>query len=139
MASAAMTRPQAARSGGAERATPLPAVLGICSLAISAAAVIVVLAQFSARVTLFGVPLPLVSADAWWISLLGYVFALGVIPFYGWDLIAQRRGLTRNPNFQDLEWAAKALRHMLIWVILLCLWHALNLSVPLSEVIGVGA
>ncbi|GAA1945606.1 hypothetical protein GCM10009776_04390 [Microbacterium deminutum] len=106
-------------------------------MGVSLALAVAVLLTASATVNILGIGVPLVTADAWPLSFAGYLLTpVVVIGCYGWNAIGQRDGLRRNRNFvlrpgysNALAWAAGA-------GILLGAWHVLNLSVPLSEWLG---
>jgi hypothetical protein len=122
----------------AAAASPVPVGAGIAALAASLVIAIVVIAGFSAPVELFlGVPFPLVLAEYWWLSFVGYLLTpLIVIACYGWDVIAQRSGLRRNANFTIRTRYTSILRWALWPAVVVGVWHILNLSVPLSEAWG---
>ena len=143
-----MSAPPAAVPGGRPRvatapvrgpaaASRLPLWLGVGAVAVSLAIAVVVLLTASAPVQLLGAPVRLVLADDWWLSFIGYVLTpMIVIACYGWDAIAQRNSLRLNRNYVP----APSYTRVLLWLagagILLGAWHALNLSVPLSEALG---
>lgn len=118
-------------------ATPLPLIIAGVAVFVSLLIAVVVLVASSAAVNILGIGVPLVTADAWWLSFIGYLLTpVVVIGCYGWNAIGQRDGLRRNRNFvlrpgysRALAWAAGA-------GIALGAWHVLNLSVPLSEWLG---
>lgn len=130
----ATARPSS-RAGGA---SPIPLAIGLGALAVSLIIAVVVIAGFSAPVELFaGVPLPLVLAEHWWLSLIGYLLTpLVVIACYGWDVIGQRGGVRRNANFALNARYTSLLRWALWPAVAIGIWHILNLSVPLSEAWG---
>lgn len=117
------------------RATAMPLFIGVGSVAVSIVDAVLVLMLVSAPVKVFfGIPMPLVVADAWWLSLLGYVLTpVVVIACYGWDAIAQRAGVRRDVNFSLVTGYSAALRWAVAASVLLGVWHILNLSVPLTE------
>ncbi|WP_460797362.1 hypothetical protein [Microbacterium sp. GXF0217] len=119
-------------------ASPVPMGIGIGALAVSLVIAVLVMAGFSAPVELFfGVPLPLVLAEYWWLSFVGYLLTpLIVIACYGWDVIGQRGGLRRNANFAIRTRYTSILRWTLWPAVVVGVWHILNLSVPLSEAWG---
>jgi len=120
-----------------EPASPLPLIVGGAAVALSAGIAVLVVVGFSAEVAPLGVGLPLVRTDSWWLSFLGYLLTpIVVIACYGWNAVAQRNGLRRNPQgFVVRPTYSTALRWAVGVGILLGAWHALNLSVPLSEVL----
>lgn len=123
------------RAGGA---SPVPMAIGLGALVASLVIAVVVIAAFSAPVALLlGIPLPLVLAEYWWLSFLGYLLTpLIVIACYGWDVIGQRAGLRRNANFAVNARFTSTLRWALWPAVVIGIWHILNLSVPLSEAWG---
>ena len=125
-------------SSRAGAASPVPMAIGLGALAVSLVIAIIVIAAFSAPVELFlGIPLPLVLAEHWWLSFLGYLLTpLIVIACYGWDVIGQRAGLRRNANFTINARFTSILRWALWPAVVVGIWHILNLAVPLSEAWG---
>ena len=122
---------------GATTATPLPLIIAAIAAVVSLAIAVVVLLTASATVNILGIGVPLVTADAWWLSFIGYVLTpVVVIGCYGWNAIAQRDGLRRNRNFVLRPGYSRALAWVAGLGILLGAWHVLNLSVPLSERLG---
>jgi purine-cytosine permease-like protein len=104
---------------------------------VSVVLAVAVVLTASAPIAFLGVPFPLVRAEAFWMSLLGYLLTpIVVIACYGWDVVSQRNGLRANRNF-DIRprWT-----RLLLWLsgfsIVVGAWHILNLSVPLSEWLG---
>lgn len=129
--------PAAAPMRGHGVASPLPMVAGLACAVASLVLALVVAGVSSAPVIFFGMPLPLVSGGAWWLSLVGYLLTpMGVVAAYGWDAIVQRRAVAADPNFADRPLFGR----VLLWTagisILIGAWHVLNLSVPLSEAWG---
>ena len=120
-----------------QTASPLPLVMGVTALGSSVVVLVVALLTASAQVDLGGVSLTLVTTENWWLSLIGYLLTpIVVIGAYGWDALAQRDGLRRNPNGFVVK---PVYSRVLLWSvavgILLGAWHVLNLSVPISEVL----
>jgi len=130
--------PNSRPSGPVTRATasPLPVIVGASAMLVSVLLAVVVALTASAPIV-FLVPLPLVRAEAFWMSLLGYLLTpIVVIACYGWDALSQRNGLRANRNFDIRpQWT-----RLLLWLcgfsIIVGAWHILNLSVPLSEWLG---
>lgn len=120
------------------RASAVPLIVGISSAAVSLVIAVLVIALVSAPVKVFlGIPLPLVVAESWWLSLLGYVLTpVVVIACYGWDAIAQRGGMRRDVNFVQRTGYGIILRGVVVASIIIGIWHILNLSVPLTEAWG---
>lgn len=130
-------RPAFGRGKSAGQASVLPLAIGIGALVVSIALAIWAVVSVSAPVMFFGLSLPLVSSDAWMVSAIGYFLTpCVVIACYGWDAIAQRRGPLANPNYVTKP----AYRRALLWTVGIGIavgaWHILNLSVPLSEALG---
>lgn len=126
------------RSAAAARASAIPVCIGLVAVAGSLALAVLVIAQMSAPVRVFfDVPLPLVIADAWEVSLLGYLLTPVVaIVCYGWDGIAQRSGVRADANFERRPGFSTILRWTVAASVLVGVWHILNLSVPLTETWG---
>lgn len=113
-------------------------ILGLSAIGVSTAIAVFVIAVASASVAFFGIPLPLVTADRWWLSLIGYLLTpIVVIACYGWDAIGQRNALRANRNFVPKQGFTRALLWAAGASVLVGAWHVLNLSVPLSEAWGI--
>ncbi|MFE1665517.1 hypothetical protein [Microbacterium sp. P02] len=133
-AASAVARPAA---DAPPRASVLPLVVGGAAVVASIVLAIIVATSASATVVMLGLPLPLVAADHWSLSLLGYLLTpVAVIACYGWDAVGQRRGRARNRNFVLRPGYSRALTGAAGLGVLLGAWHVLNLSVPLSELLG---
>ncbi|MBU4464950.1 MAG: hypothetical protein KKH75_03785 [Actinobacteria bacterium] len=118
-------------------ASAMPVSVGLGAVLVSLGIAVYIAVAATAPVSFFGVPLPLVISEQWWLSLIGYLLTpFTVIACYGWDATLQRNGLRRNRNFV----LRPAYRRALVWAvaagIVLGAWHAINLSVPLSELWG---
>ncbi|MFT4234095.1 MAG: hypothetical protein QM607_03720 [Microbacterium sp.] len=125
----------AAPPGRVRSATPVPLIVGAVSFLVSLVLTIWVATSLSAPVRLIGpLTLPLVTPDAWRWSLIGYLLTpFACIICLGLDILLQRGGLSRDPNFITRPVFGVVLRWMAIAGIVLGAWHALNLSVPISE------
>lgn len=138
MTSGARPMPQRPAVTRAGRASALPLIGGLSAAALSLVIAVLVIALVSAPVKVFlDIPLPLVVAESWWLSLLGYLLTpVVVIACYGWDAIAQRSGMRRDVNFLQRTGYGTALRWTVAASIIIGVWHILNLSVPLTEAWG---
>lgn len=126
-----------APASGRTQASPIPLVVAAAALVVSLALAVTVLVSASATVNILGLGFALVTPDAWWLSFIGYVLTpIVVIGCYGWNAIAQRDGLRRNRNFALRPAYSRALAWAAGIGILLGAWHVLNLSVPISERLG---
>lgn len=117
--------------------SPLPVIAGSAATASSLVIAVAVAFFLSAPSTGFGVPIPLVRSDYAWLSLVGWLLTpVAVIACYGWDLIGQRNGLRRNRDIVlHPTWTTVLLALSGIGIVI-GVWHILNLSVPLSEWMG---
>jgi len=132
-------RLSSAHPGGTRTAaSPLPLLVAAGALLVSLViAVVVAATPASIPIRFLGIPLPLVTSGAWWLSFIGYLLTpVVVLACYGWDAVGQRNGLRANRNFvlrpswrRGLQWLTGA-------AIVVGAWHVLNLSVPLSEAWG---
>lgn len=123
--------PHRARGG---QASPVPLIVAVVAVTVSATVAVVVGIAMSAPVIVFGVTLPLVRTEAWGASLLGYVLTpIFAVVCVGWDDIWQRRGRQRDVNFVMRGGYATASRWLAGAAVGIGLWHILNLSIPLSE------
>ncbi|WKK70530.1 hypothetical protein Q0F99_11740 [Rathayibacter oskolensis] len=119
-------------------ASPLPLWLGVAGLVASLALAVLAASTAAAPVRVLGVPLPLVRGGAVWMSAVGYLLTpLLVFLAAGWDLSSQRANSLRDarrfaPDPRLTRW--------LLWLsgaaLLLGAWHILNISVPVSEWLG---
>lgn len=115
-------------------ASAVPLIIAWSAVLVSLVIAVVVLMTSSAAVVILGVPLPLVTPDAWVLSFAGYVLTpVVVIACYGWNAIAQRNGLRANRNFALRPGYSRALAWAAGVGIVLGAWHVLNLSVPLTD------
>jgi len=113
-------------------------MVGGVATAASIAIALLVATGFSAPIALMGMTLPLVRSEYAWLSILGWVLTpVVVIAAYGWDVISQRNGLRRNRNIVLRRRWTLALLFLCGAGILIGAWHILNISVPLSEWLGV--
>ncbi|MEV8250648.1 hypothetical protein AB0O87_06965 [Microbacterium sp. NPDC076768] len=135
---ASATLPRQRNRATSSRASATPLIVGLAAVVISIGlAVFVVLFASNPVSVFFDVPMPLVIAEFWWLSMLGYILTpVIVVACYGWDRIAQRKGQRENSNFVDREGYTKILLGAAAFAILLAVWHVLNLSVPLTELWG---
>lgn len=129
---------RSAPSARAGAASAVPVWVGLsCLVASIVVAVVVVAAASAPVVVVLSLPLPLVAGGWWWLSLVGYALTpVAVIACYGADAIGQRRGLAADANFVDRPGYGRVLLWTVGVGILVGAWHALNLSVPLSEAWG---
>jgi len=122
------------RSGGGgqlyrerERASVLPLVVGLISLALGLVAAVVITSTAPSSVMAWGI--------------VGYV-AAGFLPplFLGWDSTAQRRGL-KNPNFRPRRDYSRFLRFIVFVGIAVAIFHIWTvadvLAVAVSELLYV--
>lgn len=117
-------------------ASAVPLLAGLTAVGLSIAIAVVVVVGFSATVNIL-VPIPLVTAEASWLSFLGYLLTpVLVVACYGWDTIGQRNGLRANRNFVPKPAWSRALLWLAGISVVVGAWHVLNLSVPLSEWMG---
>ena len=122
----------AAMRGGAESANPFPMYAGLVALAASIVLAVVVLVTSSASVT--GVMhLPLVIAERWWLSGLGWLTATATVVCAGLDRMWQSAAASKNPDFFGKPQFERILTIALWIALVLVVWHALNLAVPVSE------
>ncbi|MFT4229597.1 MAG: hypothetical protein QM602_04835, partial [Microbacterium sp.] len=125
-------------SAPARAASPLPLLVAGGALGVSVVlALLVALTPASVPIAFLGVPLPLVTAGWWWVSLLGYLLTpVVVLGCYGWDAVGQRNGLRADRNFVLRPSWSRALQWLTGISIAVGAWHVLNLSVPLAEAWG---
>ncbi|KQQ03621.1 MULTISPECIES: hypothetical protein [unclassified Rathayibacter] len=119
-------------------ASPLPLWLGVAGLVVSLALAILAASTAAAPVRVLGVPLPLVRGGAVWMSVVGYLLTpLLVFLAAGWDLSSQRANSLRDARHFAPD---PRLTRWLLWLsgaaLLLGAWHILNISVPVSEWLG---
>lgn len=114
-----------------------PLLTGCAATLASVAVAVIVALSFSAPIAMMGTTIPLVRSEYAWLSILGWILTpVVVIACYGWDVISQRNALRRDRNIVlRREWTRVLL--ILSGVgILIGAWHILNISVPLSEWLG---
>ncbi|MFT4220172.1 MAG: hypothetical protein QM611_06610, partial [Microbacterium sp.] len=119
-------------------ASPWPLIVAAAAFGLSVLlAVVLAATPASDPVRFLGAPLPLVVGGFWWVSLAGYLLTPAVVlACYGWNAVAQRKGLGANRNFVLRPGWSRALRWLAGLSIVVGAWHVLNLSVPLSAAWG---
>lgn len=122
---------------GRATASPLWLIVGLAAFVASIACAVIVALSLSTPISLLGITLPLASHTGFWLSLTGYLLSpLGVGAATIGDRIAQSRGLAANRNFVLRPGWSTLLRWLLIPAIALGAWHAVNMSVTISELGG---
>ncbi len=119
-------------SGGRDVASPLPLLVGVAAVVLSAA--IAVVTEVNGRASsVWFLTLPIIEPGQWWLSLAGYVLTPLVVIFaFGLNRIWQRDGL-RDRAFSPRPGYSRALKWMIGVGFLLALWHIVNLATVVSE------
>ncbi|MDN3495195.1 hypothetical protein QL996_04590 [Planococcus sp. APC 4015] len=115
-------------------ASPVWLITGILALVASVVIAVIVAVAFSAPIALIGIAVPLATAGSFWMSLIGYLLTpIVVMVLYGLDNVSQRNGLRANRNFDIRPEWTRVLLWLAVASMIVGVWHALNMSVPISE------
>ena len=118
-------------------ASPVPVVAGAVATVASLALAFIALGLSTPTIVVPGLPaLPLVGESWWGLSLLGYALTPTIVILaLGLDRTRQRRGLA-DPNFAPVPRYGHILKILMIAGFVIGIWHLINISVPLSEIVS---